>query len=123
VRILDHIFALHGAAARSNQPKVAEQIGHFQSACRGVIRRLGLTVFVAEKNEPFNPERHQVADGVKPAADSVIGETVATGYTFQGKLLRPALVKLRDKNSESDIEEPARRPQEEADELPLSEAD
>ena len=112
VRILDHIFALHNAAARAGQPKVAEQISHFQSACRGVIRRVGLAAFAAEKNEPFNPERHQVADGAKPAADSVVGETVGPGYTFQGKLLRPALVKLRDKNAAPEAGETEQKPAE-----------
>jgi molecular chaperone GrpE (heat shock protein) len=99
VRILDHIFALRVAAARSAEPKVAEQIAHFQSACRGVVRRVGLAAFEAGPDEAFNPERHQVADGAKPSAGSVIGETVGAGYTFQGKLLRPALVRLREKNS------------------------
>jgi hypothetical protein len=27
-----------------------------------------------------------------------VGETVATGYTFQGKQIRPALVRLLEKN-------------------------
>jgi molecular chaperone GrpE (heat shock protein) len=109
VRILDHIFALHIAATRSAEPKVAEQIAHFQSACRGVVRRVGLAAFVAEPDEAFDPGRHQVADGAKPSAGSVIGETVGAGYTFQGKLLRPALVRLRGKKSSAakPVEEPA----------------
>jgi molecular chaperone GrpE (heat shock protein) len=109
VRILDHIFALQLAAARSAEPKVAEQIAHFQSACRGVVRRVGLAAFEAGPDEAFDPERHQVADGTKPSAGSVIGETVGAGYTFQGKLLRPALVRLREKKSSASKpgEEPA----------------
>ena len=99
VRILDHIFALHIAAARSAEPKVAEQIAHFQSACRGVVRRVGLVAFEAGPDEAFDPGRHQVADGAKPSAGSVIGETVGAGSMFQGKLLRPALVNLRGKKS------------------------
>src|SRR5271155_863858 len=42
VHILDHIFALHGAAVRSGQPQVVDQIAHFQNACRGTVRRIGL---------------------------------------------------------------------------------
>jgi molecular chaperone GrpE (heat shock protein) len=108
VRILDHIFALHLAAARSADPKVAEQIAQFQSACRGIVRRVGLAAFVAEPDEAFNPERHQVADGTRPSADSVIGETAGAGYTFQGKLLRPALVRLR--GIKSSIAKPVEEP-------------
>ena len=97
VRILDHIFALHAAAVHSNQPQLAEQITQFQNACRGVARRVGVTPFVAEPNEPFNPERHQALDAKsKPPAVATVAETVGVGYTFQGRLLRPALVRLKE---------------------------
>jgi molecular chaperone GrpE (heat shock protein) len=101
VRILDHIFALHAAAVHSNQPQVAEQITHFQNACRGAARRVGVTPFVAEPDEPFNPERHQAVDAkTKPPADATVAETVGVGYTFQGRLLRPALVRLKENGVE-----------------------
>ena len=97
VHIFDHIFALHAAAVRSGQPKLADQITHFQNACRGTVRRIGLTPFAAEPGETFDAARHQVADSKeKPAADAVIAETIGSGYTFQGKLLRPAVVRLRE---------------------------
>jgi molecular chaperone GrpE (heat shock protein) len=97
VRILDHIFALHAAAVHSNQPQLVEQITHFQNACRGVARRVGVTPFVAEPDEPFNPDRHQALEAKsKPPADAAVAETVGVGYTFQGRLLRPALVRLKE---------------------------
>ena len=96
VRMLDHVYALHQGAARSGQPNLAEQVGSFQNACRDAARRVGLTPFAANEGEPFDAQRHQlVEEGAKPPADAVVGETVATGYTFQGRLLRPALVRLR----------------------------
>ena len=96
VRILDHVFVLHAAAARSGQPKLAEQITGFQNACCDAARRIGLVPFSAEPEEPFNAERHQaVGSGEKPSADAVVAETVGAGFTFQGRLLRPALVRLR----------------------------
>jgi molecular chaperone GrpE (heat shock protein) len=99
VRILDHVFALNSAAARSGQPKLAEQITQFQNACRDAARRIGLVPFSAEPEEPFNAERHQaVGMEEKPPADAVVAETVGAGYTFQGRLLRPALVRLREEN-------------------------
>jgi molecular chaperone GrpE (heat shock protein) len=30
-----------------------------------------------------------------PPADGVVAETLAAGFTFQGRLVRPALVRLR----------------------------
>ena len=99
VRILDHVFALHAAATHSGQPKLAEQITQFQNACHGTARRIGLTPFIAALDEPFDAERHQAVDTRgKPPADAVVAETVGSGYTFQGRLLRPALVRLHEKD-------------------------
>jgi len=97
VRMLDHVYALHQGASRSGQPNLIEQVGTFQNACRDAARRVGLTPFMATDAEPFDAQRHQlVEEGAQPPPDAVVGETVATGYTFQGRLLRPALVRLRD---------------------------
>jgi molecular chaperone GrpE (heat shock protein) len=97
VRILDHVFALHTAAVRTGDPNFAEPITNFQNACREIAHRIGLAPFAAEPDENFNAERHQVAGSKeKPPDGAVIAETVGTGYTFQGKLLRPAIVRLRE---------------------------
>jgi molecular chaperone GrpE (heat shock protein) len=97
VRMLDHVYALHQGASRSGQPKLAEQVGNFQLACRDSARRVGLTPFTVNEGEPFDVQRHQlVEEGAKAPADAVVAETIATGYTFQGRLVRPALVRLRD---------------------------
>jgi molecular chaperone GrpE (heat shock protein) len=109
VHILDHIFALHAAAVRSSDPKFAPPITNFQNACRDTARRLGLTPFAAEPNEPFDAERHQVAGSKEtPPAGAVVAETIGSGYTFQGRLLRPALVRLRDGNASAEM--PAEKP-------------
>jgi molecular chaperone GrpE (heat shock protein) len=95
VRILDHIFALNQAAARSGQPGLISQLNQFQHACRDAARRIGLTPFAAGKGDAFDAKLHQLAD---PQAaiqeDGRIGETLATGYTFQGHLIRRAVVRI-----------------------------
>jgi molecular chaperone GrpE (heat shock protein) len=95
VRILDHIYALHQAGARSGQPELAAQLDQFQNACREAARRVGLIPYVAAADEPFAADRHKNFDGETPAEGALIGETLAAGYTYQGRLLRPALVKLK----------------------------
>jgi molecular chaperone GrpE (heat shock protein) len=96
VRVLDNVSALHTAAVRTGDPKFAEPIANFQNACRGTVRRIGLTPIGAEPDEKFDPEKHQVAGGKeKPPEGAVIAETIGVGYTFQGKPLRPALVRLK----------------------------
>jgi molecular chaperone GrpE (heat shock protein) len=97
VRILDHVYALHVGAARSGLPTLIEQVGNFQMACRDAARRVGLTPFTVNEGEPFDAQRHQLAQpGAEPPANALVAETIATGYSFQGRLLRPALVRLRE---------------------------
>ncbi|HWD91427.1 MAG TPA: nucleotide exchange factor GrpE [Verrucomicrobiae bacterium] len=99
VRILDHVHALNRAAVQSRQPGVAEQLGRFQVACHDAARRVGLTPFIAVSAEKFNKQRHQLVDGQPlPAEDAAVDETLANGYTFQGRLIRPAVVRLQNGN-------------------------
>ena len=98
-RILDHIFALHNAATRSGQPELAEQIGSFQNACRDAARRVGVTPFSAAAEEKFDAQRHRAHGVETPPAEAVVAETLAPGLTFQGRLIRPALVRLHDANA------------------------
>jgi len=95
VRIMDHIHALHTAATRSGQPELATQIGSFQNACRGVVRRVGLVLFGAEVGEKFDAQKHRAHGVETPPADAAIAETLAPGITFQSRLVRPALIRLR----------------------------
>jgi molecular chaperone GrpE (heat shock protein) len=105
VNILDHTFALHAAAMRSGDVKFAAPITTFQNACRDAARRLGLAPFAAEPNEPFNAERHQIAGSKEvPPAGAVVAETIGPGYTFQGRLLRPALVRLCDRDTAAETQ-------------------
>ena len=97
VRMMDHVFALHQGALRSGQPALIEQVGNFQTACRDVARRVGLTPFAANEADPFDAQRHQlIEEGAKAPPDAIVSDTVAAGYTYQGRLLRPALVRLRE---------------------------
>jgi molecular chaperone GrpE (heat shock protein) len=113
VRILDHVFALHAAAARSGQPRVAEQMTQFQNACREAAHRVGVVPFVAVPDEPFDAKRHQAANmESEPPAGATVAETVGTGFTYQGKLLRPALVRLREASPPPAPAEPAAPPAE-----------
>lgn len=123
VRMLDHIYALNLAAARSGQPKLMEQLGNFQIACRDAARRVGLTPFAPNPAERFDSERHQlVEENIKPAADATVAETVATGYTFQGRLLRPALVRLNGNGSSSAAHTAVKeQPRDDQHQLPLQE--
>jgi len=94
-RLLDHTFALHQAALRSGQPNVITQTTNFQNACRDSIRRMGLAVFQPAPGDPFDARGHQTdkPDAEVPAG-ALIAEVFATGFTYQGQLLRRALVRV-----------------------------
>jgi molecular chaperone GrpE (heat shock protein) len=94
VRMLDHTFALQHAAVRSGQKSLIEQLSQFQFALRDAARRVGLTAFGAEPGEAFDAQKHHPADGKLPEGPATVGETTAPGYTYQSRLVRPALVIL-----------------------------
>ena len=101
VLLLDHVFALHQAGARSGQPNLEAQLARFQEACRDVVRRVGLTPFEAGSDEPFDAGKHQVPEGQpQPEPNARIAQTLAAGYTFQGQLVRRTLVALQQPQTE-----------------------
>ena len=109
VRILDHVYALNQGARRSGQPQLIQQLSQFEHACRDAARRVGLTPYAAKDAESFDKQRHQLVDGQDKLPDgAVVAETLASGYTFQGRLLRPALVRVKDRNGDAKLgSEPA----------------
>lgn len=110
VRMLDHVFALYSAAVRSAQPGLIEQLGHFQFACRDAARRVGLVPLEPQAGTPFDPKLHQLHEGQPPADGGVIAQVLATGYSYQGQMLRPALVTLATPTVATPAEsQPARR--------------
>ncbi len=97
VRLMDHTYALYQAAVRSGQANVIEQISQFQNSCRDVVRRAGLVAFAPAAGERFDPQCHHSTDSQAVSmADAKIRDTIATGYTFQGQMIRPALVALHN---------------------------
>ena len=97
IHILDHVFALTRAAERSGQEKLISQLNQFQNACRDSARRVGLSALLATTGESFDAQRHQLPDGKTVADGAIVGELLATGYTFQGKLIRPSVVRIQEK--------------------------
>jgi molecular chaperone GrpE (heat shock protein) len=74
-----------------------EQLGNFQTACRDVARRIGLVPFTPAVNDRFDSKCHESSDSqAMPVTDARVRDTIATGFTYQGKLLRPALVSLQN---------------------------
>jgi molecular chaperone GrpE (heat shock protein) len=95
VHILDHVFALTRAAERSGQPNLIAQHNQFQNACRDAARRVGLAPQLATPGEAFDAQRHQLPEGGEVSPGATIGEVLATGFSYQGKLIRPVMVRVQ----------------------------
>lgn len=96
VFILDHVFALTRAAERSGKENLIAQLNQFQGAVRDAARRVGLTQLLATPGEAFDAQKHQLPEGQSAAAGAAVEEIIATGYSFQGRLIRPVLVRVQD---------------------------
>jgi molecular chaperone GrpE (heat shock protein) len=106
-RMLDHTFALTTAAQRSGQQNVATQTSNFQSAVRDAARRVGLIPFHPTIGEAFDERTQQVEDpNAKPEPGSIVTDILATGFTFQGQLLRRALVRVTKPEPGPELTEP-----------------
>ncbi len=93
--LLDHVYALYQAASRSGQTGLIQQLGNFQNACRDVVRRVGLVAFAPAQDVPFDAQSHQWVEGENPPPGGRVAQVVATGYTYQGQLVRRAVVTLQ----------------------------
>jgi len=94
IHILDHVFALFQAARHSGQPALLEQIGHFQNACREVVRRIGLVPTIGQPGEAYDDKLHQLPENTSPVENALVADTLVSGYTYQGQLLRRPVVAL-----------------------------
>jgi molecular chaperone GrpE (heat shock protein) len=100
IALLDNVMALHGAAVRSGQQKVIEQLTRFRGVSMELVRRLGLVALIPAPGEAFDPERHVLAEG-QPTGETgaSIDGVLAAGFTHQGVLLRKPLVALKKRCS------------------------
>ncbi|MEP6662058.1 MAG: nucleotide exchange factor GrpE, partial [Verrucomicrobiota bacterium] len=100
IHILDHVFALNQAAERSGKPTLVAQMQQFQSVCRDTARRIGLTAQSPNAQDPFDEKWHQVMEGeAQPQNGAAILETLATGFSFQSRVVRRALVRVQTEAS------------------------
>jgi molecular chaperone GrpE (heat shock protein) len=92
-RILDHIHALHTAALRSKMPTLISQIGQFQEACRDTARRVGLVTIECRPGDAYDAALQELPESESAVpAKAVVQHTLVPGISYQGRLMRKALV-------------------------------
>ena len=111
VMLMDHVYGIYAAAVRSGKQPLIAQLSQYQRACREVVRRVGLVPVDVKDGEPYQETAHQLADPEGELPESpVIGLTLATGYTYQGKVIRKPLVSLQKEAAPAASDEQAPAP-------------
>jgi molecular chaperone GrpE (heat shock protein) len=95
VRVMDHVYAVHVAGLNSGRPELASQLTQFQNACRDAIRRVGLVPLEASPDTAFDSSLHELAPGTTGVNEGRVAQTLATGFTYQGQLVRRGMVALK----------------------------
>jgi molecular chaperone GrpE len=94
--VLDH-FELAVSSAEQSQDfdKMLKGIEMVFSELRDVMRAQGLEPIEAE-GKPFDPQRHEAVASVEDdeAEPGTVVGVVRTGYELQGRVIRPAMVKV-----------------------------
>lgn len=73
--------------------------GPIRSALIGELEKNGLELLAPGEYEPFDPEQHEAvmhepADGESEHDGPVVAEVFRAGYTWKGRVVRPAMVKV-----------------------------
>lgn len=66
-----------------------------RAALLDILTKAGLEV-LTEAGEPFDPERHEAVlhETSADAAEPLVAEVMRAGYSWNGRVLRPAMVKV-----------------------------
>lgn len=105
VRIMDNVHALNQAAIQSGKANLINQIGQFHKACCESSRKVGLIPFIVEGGAAYDAKAQDLFEGEKAVDGAKVAQTVASGYTFQGQLVRKPVVLLQTEKAEK-AEEP-----------------
>jgi len=74
-------------------------VGPIRSALLGELEKNGLELLAPTEHEVFDPEQHEAVMHEPAPEDSefddpVVGEVFRAGYTWKGRVVRPAMVKV-----------------------------
>jgi molecular chaperone GrpE len=109
--LLPVIDAFERAFAEDADPAHAESRRGFQLIYRQILETLGRMGLqrIAARGELFDPQLHQAAERVENSdvPDGTILEELHSGYVFQGRVLRPSMVRVAVTPSAETTELPA----------------
>jgi molecular chaperone GrpE len=89
----DAALASVPADATEDVSKLRKGIELLHAELVGVLEKSGLAPIEAD-GTPFDPNVHEAVMQEDGDGDPVVAGTLRTGYTYKGKVLRPAMVKV-----------------------------
>jgi len=94
--VLDNLeLACAAFPAEANASGWAKGVVNVKKQLMNVLTDCGLEEVKAAKGEKFNPEYHEAIEETADKGESgTIAEVTQKGYTLQGKMIRPARVKV-----------------------------
>lgn len=93
VNVLDS-FELGMVAMKGNE-SAEKGFQMIRSQCEEVLRRYGLEKVSAKEGETFDPSRHEAVEEIVTSfPPNTVTEVVSAGYTLNGRMIRPAKVKI-----------------------------
>lgn len=93
--VLPVLDSFNLALSHSLAPEVEKGILLIRSQLEDVLKKRGLEQIKIEPGENFNPEKHEsMGEMESDFPEGKIVEEIQKGYFFQGKVLRPARVKI-----------------------------
>ena len=89
----DAALASVPADASDDVAKLRKGIELLHAELAGVLEKSGLARMDAD-GKPFDPNEHEAVMQEDGDGDPVVAATLRSGYTYKGKVLRPAMVKV-----------------------------
>jgi len=107
LRVMDDFERAIDSAKNTNDAKVLVQgIEMVRADFQGILKDNGLKV-IDPAGQPFDPEKHEAVEHVEDAEhpDNTVLEVLRKGYELNGKVLRPAAVKVSNGKEENEEKE------------------
>ncbi len=107
LRVMDDFERAIDSAKNTNDTKVLLQgIEMVRRDFEDILKENGLKV-IDPAGQPFDPEKHEAVEHVEDVVhpENTVLEVMRKGYELNGKVLRPAAVKVSNKKEEETTEE------------------
>jgi molecular chaperone GrpE len=116
--VVDNLERAVKATPGSSEEQIRDGVAIILRQLQDLLNRMGLTE-IPSLGKPFDPHVHEAVSQTETEEhpDGTILEVFQRGYQFKDRLLRPAMVSVARRPSDSEREESAQRNEPEAESI------